>query len=529
MHVRNQRRTGVAAPKEGLMRLRGQLLVPTILVFFVVFTVFVIFIATDQSNKKTAELRDYSDTLTALAATANSAYVWSLDTQGLTESLTSFRKIREIVSIEVQDSNGKPLAKLEADQKPTQPIVKKADILHGTEKIGTAILMFTDVYSKNDVRGLIVELILAGIIVFALLSTTVLLVTGSLVSLIKKLLGSIATIAKGDLTQGGESSMIRRTDEMGDIWRSLETMRESLGRTLQTIQAGAANVSSGSQQISSTAQQISQGSTEQAASAEEVSASMEEMASSIKQNTDNSVATQQLSHRAASDAIEGGKAVQETVTAMKAIASSIAIIEEIARQTNLLALNAAIEAARAGEAGKGFAVVASEVRKLAERSQKAAGEITVLSKNSVEVADKAGSLLTKMVPDIQRTSELMQEIAAASTEQSTGADQVTRAISQLDTVIQANSAASEELAASAEQLSAQASALQDAVAFFRLAGYATDKSASSPIQGQRSKSGDNRGLAPTVAGIIPPGFGQKTAQTAIALREDSLDDAFEAF
>ena len=195
---------------------------------------------------------------------------------------------------------------------------------------------------------------------------------------------------------------------------------------------------------------------------------MEEIAATTRQNTENAVATEALSRKVAEDALEGGRAVEDTVKAMKDIASSITIIEEIARQTNLLALNAAIEAARAGEAGKGFAVVASEVRKLAERAQKAASGISVLSKGSVEVAEKAGVLLGRIVPDIQRTSSLMQEIASASREQSAGVEQVTQAVAQLDNVIQRNSAASEELAASAEELSGQAASQQEALSFFRL-------------------------------------------------------------
>jgi methyl-accepting chemotaxis protein len=246
------------------------------------------------------------------------------------------------------------------------------------------------------------------------------------------------------------------------------TMIDKLTKVVGNILSVTENVTGGSEQINMTAQSLSQGATEQAASSEEVSASVEQMAATIKQNTDSSLTTESMSRRAAQDAAEGGAAVADTLKAMKQIASSIGIIEEIARQTNLLALNAAIEAARAGEAGKGFAVVASEVRKLAERAQKAAGEISVLSRSSVEVAEKAGKLLERIVPDIQKTADLMQEIASASKEQSIGAEQVTKAITQLDTVVQQNAASSEELAASSEELSGQSRALLDAVSFFKL-------------------------------------------------------------
>jgi methyl-accepting chemotaxis protein len=194
------------------------------------------------------------------------------------------------------------------------------------------------------------------------------------------------------------------------------------------------------------------------------------MSSNIQQNADNSQQTEKISLKAANDADEGGKAVIEAVSAMKEIATKISIIEEIARQTNLLALNAAIEAARAGEHGKGFAVVAAEVRKLAERSQSAAGEISELSATSVDVAEKAGEMLTKLVPDIQKTSELVQEISASSAEQNSGASQITNAIQQLDSVIQQNASATEEMASTTEELSSQAQQLQETISFFKLDG-----------------------------------------------------------
>jgi methyl-accepting chemotaxis protein len=278
-------------------------------------------------------------------------------------------------------------------------------------------------------------------------------------------LGVANKLAAGDLTM---EVNVKSKDETGMLMDAIKNMVEKLKHVVSDVVSASDNVASGSQELSSTAQQMSQGATEQAASAEEVSSSMEEMASSIKQNTDNALQTEKISMKSATDAKEGGKAVKETVAAMKEIATKISIIEEIARQTNLLALNAAIEAARAGEHGKGFAVVASEVRKLAERSQSAAGEISELSARSVQVAETAGDMLEKMLPDIQKTAELVQEITASSKEQDTGADQINKAIQQLDQVIQQNASASEEMASTSEELSSQAEQLKDAISFFKL-------------------------------------------------------------
>ncbi|WP_319416172.1 methyl-accepting chemotaxis protein [Marispirochaeta aestuarii] len=281
---------------------------------------------------------------------------------------------------------------------------------------------------------------------------------------IQKAVGFSQAIAQGDLTV---SLNINRGDEIGILASALAEMVQYLNKIVSDVKTAAQYVSSGSRELSTSAQQLSQGATEQASSAEEVSASMEEMDSSIKQNSDNAVSTDAIAQQAAREAAESGESVHQTVEAMREISEKITIIEDIARQTNMLALNAAIEAARAGEAGKGFAVVASEVRKLAERSQTAAGSITELSASSVDTAEATGTKIAGLVKSIQKTADLIQEINAASREQSMGADQINSAIMQLDQVIQQNASASEELASTAEELSSQSDHLMETMSFFK--------------------------------------------------------------
>jgi methyl-accepting chemotaxis protein len=244
-------------------------------------------------------------------------------------------------------------------------------------------------------------------------------------------------------------------------------MVRSIMKVVNEIDTASDQVASGTEQISSSSEQLSQGANEQAASVEEVSSSLEEMTATIRQNADNASQTEKIATKSANDAKEGGEAVTLTVTAMKQIAGKISVIQEIARQTNLLSLNASIEAARAGDHGKGFAVVASEVQKLAERSQNAAVEISDLSNSSVGIAEKAGEMLSKLVPDIQKTAELVAEINAASGEQANGIQQINSAIQQLNTVVQQNASAAEELTATAEELASQTVQMKSSVNFLK--------------------------------------------------------------
>lgn len=331
------------------------------------------------------------------------------------------------------------------------------------------------------------------------------------------------TAAAKEVSCGNLMVTITERSANDELMRSLSNMVAKLSEVVHDVKTASDNVAAGSQQMSSGAEELSQGASEQAAAAEEASSSMEQMSANIRQNADNAMQTEKIAVKSAADAQEGGKAVAQTVAAMREIAGKISIIEEIARQTNLLALNAAIEAARAGEHGKGFAVVASEVRKLAERSQKAAAEISELSSSSVEVAETAGKMLTSMLPDIQHTASLVQEISAASNEQHSGSEQINKAIQQLDQVIQQNASAAEEMSATAEELASQSQQLQSTINFFkvRVADLAENR--------MSHKSASHLNTAVKKSGIPQAHKLTHASATGATLEMHHSDDAFETF
>ncbi len=328
--------------------------------------------------------------------------------------------------------------------------------------IGVAIPRHT-IYEAAD-AFLYLSVVLT-IIALIIVTAVVFLIARTITAPMIKSVAFAREIAAGNLVATID---VDQKDEVGVMAATLRDMGNKLRHEVGDVRLVTDSVASGAGELASTSQTLSQGATEQAASIEEVSSSMEEMASNISQNAENATQTQSLASGAAGQAEDGGSAVAEAVEAMREIADKISIIEEIARQTNLLALNAAIEAARAGEHGKGFAVVAAEVRKLAERSGVAAGEISQLAGSSVEVADRAGELLGKLVPDIKETADLVEEISTASNEQNAGASQINAAIQQLDSVVQQNASASEEMSSTSEELTGQAAQLQETVAFFNL-------------------------------------------------------------
>ncbi len=331
----------------------------------------------------------------------------------------------------------------------------------------TEELTVTELEFVSDKQRIMWLLLLAVALVAGTVSVTAVAITRSITKPLEEALLAAQRIAQGDLSRTPEVSS---QDEMGLMLSAMRDMTRSLSQTISEVRSGANALSSASAQVSATSQSLSQGTSEQAASVEETTSSLEQMSASITQNAENSRQTEQMAIKGAKDADESGRTVRETVEAMKDIAEKVSIIEEIAYQTNLLALNAAIEAARAGEHGRGFAVVATEVRKLAERSQVAAKEISSRAALSVKVAERSGQLLAELVPAIRKTADLVQEVAAASNEQASGVAQINKAMSQVDQVTQRNASGSEELASTAEEMASQAEALQQLMSFFRLDG-----------------------------------------------------------
>ncbi|MEO8766556.1 MAG: methyl-accepting chemotaxis protein [Ginsengibacter sp.] len=340
----------------------------------------------------------------------------------------------------------------------------------------------------------------------------------------------VSKLSEGDLTVEIDAT---NKDEIGNLLADLKKMLSKFKNVISYVSAASDNIVAASQELSSSSQQMSEGATEQAAATEEVSSSMEEMVANVQHNTDNAQQTEKIALKASEDALEGSVAVNQAGMSMKSIATKISIISDIARQTNILALNAAVEAARAGEQGRGFAVVAAEVRKLAEKSQLAAIEINELSQSSVGIAEKSGKLLEQIVPNIQHTAKLVQEISASSIEQNLGAGQINNALQQLNQVTQQNAATSEEMAASAEELSSQADQLKEIISFFRFDDHGKYKPAVAENNYAPHKNGHHLPHKNGTARTNKPGGTFKKNGTSITngvnLNMDVLDDEYEKF
>ncbi len=374
----------------------------------------------------------------------------------------------------------------------------------------------------ESTRVFLLALLVGSILIAAVAATWIVLsISRALTSAVRL----ANDVAEGDLDA---TATVKGDDEVGDLIKALNGMTAKLREVVSEVTNATRNVTAGSQEMSATAEQLSQGATEQASSTEEASASMEEMAATIKQSADNAAQTEKIARQSAADAIASGEAVTNAVNAMQTIAEKIMVVQEIARQTDLLALNAAVEAARAGEHGRGFAVVASEVRKLAERSQAAAAEISTLSGTTVMAAQSAGEMLSRLVPDIQRTAELVEEISAGSREQNAGAAQINTAIQQLDKVTQQNTSAAEEMSSTAEELASQAEQLQAAIGYFRLSGTASAPAAmpSVTLPARRNIKQQIMAVAPHMAPKSRPANGSGGFDIDLGAGEDEFDAEF---
>jgi methyl-accepting chemotaxis protein len=359
--------------------------------------------------------------------------------------------------------------------------VTQQDAAHAADDVGSAL--------GRAYR----EMLALGAIILSLSALLAWLITRAITKPIRSVAGAMEQMAGGDFTI--DVSKAEGRNELASLQRSLWTMLHQLRPTIRQVGEIADGLASASTQVSATSQSLSQGASEQAAGLEESSASIEQMGASINQNSESAKVTDGIATKAAQNAKEGGEVVQGTVQAMKEIAAKIGIIDDIAYQTNLLALNAAIEAARAGEQGKGFAVVAAEVRKLAERAQTAAQEISRVATSSVQLAVRGGALIEDIVPAIQKTSDLVQEIAAASSEQATGVAQINTAIGQLSQTTQQNAAMAEEFAATADTMRSQAQELLQVMVFFKVEKSASSAIASSVLSAPRGGVPITRGNA----------------------------------
>lgn len=341
------------------------------------------------------------------------------------------------------------------------------DIIYADEMLGTLVVVFSRQFIAAQIREQIrteglTLLVLVLMEVFVVIMATQREVTRPL----QELTHTARQIATGNLEAALQGKVIK--DEVGLLTEALSEMMGRLKKIIYSVKSAAEQVAAGSQAMSASASEMSQASTEQASAVEEASASIEQMVATIRQNSEHAMQTEKIALSTTENALESGQAVEQTLNAMQEIAKRIALVDSIASQTNLLSLNATIEAARAGDHGKGFAVVAGEVRNLAAQSRSAASEISGLTTASVSIAEDAGNLLEALVPNIQKTTELVQNIRAASDEQYSGAEQINNAIQQLEQIIQQNASIAEQMAATSEELASQAEHLRTLMNFFHI-------------------------------------------------------------
>jgi methyl-accepting chemotaxis protein len=412
------------------------------------------------------QARHTADLLAQNVATS----IFTFNKDNISNTVAAFGTDPRIRFIEIKDTKGQVTASSGKSDPNTTITVTRPIHFDKKELVGSVTLAFSTASVDESLKRGWWNSIAREVVGIALLALVL------VVLLRREITRPISLLADRlkDIAQG-EGDLTKRIDydarnEIGEVARWFNEFVDKLAPVIAQVRTTANSLSSASDQVSASAQSLSRGTSEQAASVEETTSSLEQMNASISQNADNSRQMEKMATEGADEMAQCSQIVADAVNAMKSITDKISIVEEIAYQTNLLALNAAIEAARAGEHGRGFAVVASEVRKLAERSQAAAQEISSLTSTSVSTAERAGEALRALVPTIRKTAELVQEVATASREQSAGVSQVNRAMTQVDQVTQHNAAAAEELSATAETMNSQASELQQLMAGFKVSG-----------------------------------------------------------